>query len=433
MKNRFLRRAFALALTAACLLGCSALAHAEEPETSIRDWKGAAPAEGCWIDHTLYADAGAYDNPPTDVKIVRVGLDYDKDAVSAAHFTGELAGGFRIGYYDEDREFVEQLRTESRDVWVMVGDSDDDCLLVLDGNFRTLLSSGQRPHVAVEAVNGETYYSDIRYRGGFECRMTPNYRITVINCVDLENYVKGVIPYEMGSGWPLEALKAQAVCARTYAVYNQNQFEEFGFDITDDTESQVYRGTVAANDHTDEAVNATRGKLVRYKGEVCQIYYSAADGGATEDGRYVFGADHPYLLGKRDPFEDSEYFSYRHWTSTYNGVEIARALSKKGYRMNEIESMDPIYSAQGNVIAIRYTSISGEQMRLDGRESYAILFLPSARFTLEKKSGGAFVFSGTGLGHNCGMSQWGARAMDENYGYTYDEIIRFYFTGAYVA
>ena len=91
----------------------------------------------------------------------------------------------------------------------------------------------------------------------------------------------------------MEALKAQAVCARTYAVYNQNAYEAYCFDLTDNTESQVYRGTTWATERTDAAVDATRGELVRYEGEVCEIYYFAADGGATEDGRYVFDTDRP--------------------------------------------------------------------------------------------------------------------------------------------
>ncbi len=434
MKNKLLRSVLAPALVLLCLFFVSAQARAEGTRSSVRDWKGAAPVEGCWIDHTLDADGSRYENEPVNVRLVRVGLDYDKEAVSTVHLFATQPGGYRIGYYDEERNFVELSRTPNREVWVMVGSTDEEGLLLMDDGFKTFFTSGEREHLAVEPINGEIYYYDVgTYRGGIECRITPNYRIAVINCVDLENYVKGVIPYEMGGGWPLEALKAQAVCARTYAVYNQNQFEEFGFDITDDTESQVYRGVGAANERTDEAVNATRGRLVRYKGKVCRIYYSAADGGATEDGRYVFDADEPYLLGKRDPFEDQEYFDYRYWTARYTGADISSKLSRQGYRMGEIESMEPIYSAQHNVIAVRFTSVTGEQMRLDGRESYSFLVLPSCRFTLEKKDDGYFVFSGTGLGHNCGMSQWGARAMDELYGYNYEDIIRFYFTGAYAA
>ena len=433
MRKAFLRKTLAFLLALSLLYCAAPLALAEEDESSIRDWKGTAPVEGPWLDHRFDADGSLYVNPPVDVRIVRVGLDYDKHAVYSARFTCTGGEGFRIGYYDQDRNFVERTRTESGNLRVALSTQTDEGMAVFDDWNRHLYGCAEGESLALLPASGETRYGDWRYRGGFECRFSEEGLITVINCVDLEDYVKGVIPYEMSPGWPLEALKAQAVCARTYVVYNQNQYEEFGFDVTADTESQVYHGTLYANDHSDEAVNATRGKVIRYKGEVCRIYYSAADGGATEDGRYVFDADLPYLCGKRDPFEDAAVFDYRYWTERYFGWQITGMLRKGGYPIESVESVEPIYSAQNNVIAIRFTSVTGEQMRLDGRECYTILRLPSCRFTIERDGEGRFVFNGAGLGHNCGMSQWGARAMDEVYGYTYEDIIRFYFTGAYVA
>ena len=245
--------------------------------------------------------------------------------------------------------------------------------------------------------------------------------------------MKGVVPYEMGGNWPMEAPKAQAVCARTYVVYNQNAYAEQGFDITDDTESQVYRGTAWANEKTDAAVEETRGQLIRYQGEVCQIYYFAADGGATEDGRYAFDAQRPYLLGKRDPFERAMVFPCKSWRVHYTGDEISYNLGYSGYYIGTVVSLEPEYSVMGNVIAMTFVSDSGYRLRLEGRPCYAAFGLNSCRFTISRGEGGSFVFRGGGLGHNCGMSQWGARAMDEVYGYNYKQILAFYYTGAYVA
>ena len=93
----------------------------------------------------------------------------------------------------------------------------------------------------------------------------------------------------------------------------------------------------------------------------------------------------------------------------------------------------PETSGFGNVIALRFVSESGRELRLAGRDCCKPLRLYSHCFTISRDKDGAFVFTGSGMGHNCGMSQWGARAMDEKHGYTYRQILAFYYTGAYVA
>lgn len=279
---------------------------------------------------------------------------------------------------------------------------------------------------------GLTEYCGNRYRGGFVCTPFNVSLLTVVNYVGLEDYVKGVIPYEMNYNWPYEALKAQAVCARTYVVYNQGQYEEFGFDITDDTMSQVYRGTLEANATTDAAVEETSGEFVRYQGALCETYYSASDGGSTESGKNVFGSDRPYLLGKMDPFEQAVDYSMRSWTIWRSGEDISRRLKEQGYGIGTVTALKPVYSDTGNVIAINFLDDAENSLLIEGRDCYTSLGLNNCHFTVEQE-GESFFFQGSGLGHNCGMSQWGANAMASVYGYDYEDIIRFYFTGAYIA
>lgn len=257
--------------------------------------------------------------------------------------------------------------------------------------------------------------------------------MNIINCVGLEDYVKGVIPYEMSLSWPSEALKAQAVTARTYVIFNLNSYSEEFFDLTDDTYSQVYRGTKWADAHTDAAVDATAGQLLRYRGEICQTYYFASDGGATEDGKNTLYLDRPYLCGKLDPFEDAVDYSYRTWTERLSSDRIGSYLRHRGYHFGYLADLEPIYSSVGNVVAIRYTDLDGNTVTLKGKECYLILRLPNCRFTVSRDDWGTYVFEGSGLGHSCGMSQWGAKAMDEVYGFDYRQILAFYYTGAYVA
>ena len=277
-----------------------------------------------------------------------------------------------------------------------------------------------------------TEYGKNHYRGSFEFRMHDASHLNVINYVGIEDYVKGVIPYEMSCSWPPEALKAQAVCARTYAVYNQNRFSRYGCDLTADTYSQVYRGTLEADSVSDAAVDDTAGELVRYKGQVCEVYYCSSNGGATEDGINVFDTPAPYLSGKTDPFEDALDYPLKFWEKTMSRETILDCLHEKNYEISDIERIEAVYSDTGNVIAMKYYNKSGTCLEIRGRSCYTSLGLKSCRFTVEEKDG-KYVFSGRGWGHSCGMSQWGARAMASVYGYNYEDIIRFYFSGAYIA
>ena len=110
---------------------------------------------------------------------------------------------------------------------------------------------------------------------------------------------------------------------------------------------------------------------------------------------------------------------------------MARQLNAEGYTIGPVRELVPEYSANGNVIAMTYIDDEENSLRLEGRESYSLIRLNNCRFTVES-DGYSFVFRGDGWGHNCGMSQWGANAMASVYGYDCEDIIRFYFTGAYI-
>ena len=354
-------------------------------------------------------------------------------------FINDEGAGFLFGEYDANRVFHEQARTAVDNIIVLsfqqarkwhlmvVSAYNQEVLYTAPNNTDTfaIFPQGQEPA-------GRTWFRSCLYHGGFECTLDHAYFIRVINCLDLEDYVKCVIPYEMSNNWPYEALKAQAVCARTYVVYNQNKYEEYAFDLTDDTECQVYKGFLGANDVTDGAVDSTAGEYVRYRGEICEIYYFASDGGASEDGRYVFDSDRPYLIGKVDPFEQAVDYSYRDWEEWLTGENLSWLLRGKGYEMNYVIDIQPEYSALGNVIAVSFYDDIGQHVRLTGRDAYTYLLLNNCRYTIDR-AGDYYWFQGSGWGHSCGMSQWGARAMAEVYGYDYQDIIRFYFTGAYAA
>jgi stage II sporulation protein D len=155
-------------------------------------------------------------------------------------------------------------------------------------------------------------YNEKPYRGRLEVFANSKGTLTVVNVIPLEDYVRGVVPNELSpGGWPeLEALKAQAVAARTYAVSNLGRFASEGYDLTPDTRSQVYGGRSTEHPLTDRAVAETRGRILTYKGAPINALYTSTCGGRTEDGENIFGgAPVAYLRGRECALEAAHHFA----------------------------------------------------------------------------------------------------------------------------
>jgi SpoIID/LytB domain protein len=169
---------------------------------------------------------------------------------------------------------------------------------------------------------------DGAYRGAIELSAGPVGGLTAVNAVDVEGYVKGVVPAEVPATWPGEALKAQAVAARTYALATQGL-------LFPDTRSQVYEGLDAEAARSDAAVDATARRVVRYHGRIAITYFFSASGGHTEDVENVFYGSprRPYLRGVKDPFDGS---APRHqWRITLSTAQVQarlRGLVKGSFR-----------------------------------------------------------------------------------------------------
>ena len=375
---------------------------------------------------------------------------------------------------------------------VVVSVTDTDTVL-FEFDCSGLRSLGVRPR----SVSGEktvTWFSGYRYYGGFEYQRTTGGYISVINVLDIEDYVKCVIAAEMSNDWPLEALKAQTVCARTYAAA-QTRHRSAGFDVCSTVDCQAYKGAALSNERSDAAAEETRGVYLYYNGELVTnaVYYSC-NGGASESCKNVWGSEVPYLQGKLDPYEASVAwrFSRYYWSFTATGDELREVLkSEANTDIGQVQNVYVSeYSDTGNVIAITYEGTRGsytarrEKCRTLLNGVYDHINVRSMRYTvtggdastyyvndaqssvtgtgglyvidgdgtvtpnnagakdtyvitsggvqsLERKSvntSNTFTFSGSGWGHNVGMSQWGAFAMAEQ-GYTYRDILNFYYTG----
>lgn len=315
------------------------------------------------------------------------------------------------------------------------------CIVVTETGTNRILfefDCGSSSNLAIRPISENfqavTRLNDLRYYGDFQfARLTGNDKMTVVNYVGIEDYTKGVIPHEMYVYWPSEALQAQAMCARNYAVTNFNRFRSQGFDVSADIYSQVYKGIGDATEATDAAVDATARKYIRYQGNLCQTFFFSSDGGATESSENVWGTKIPYLVGVEDPYENDVETYSKNWKYTVTQQEAQTMVNARaGVSLDLIEEIDCAYTAMGNIKSLTFVDINGQSHTVTGNRCNVVMGAKSQRFKVTQKENGDFLVEGSGWGHNCGMSQYGAYSMAKNYGKTAEEIIKFYYTGVYI-
>jgi stage II sporulation protein D len=161
-------------------------------------------------------------------------------------------------------------------------------------------SSAPVTFASSDEANAPVRFNDKPFRGRIEVFANPGGALTVVNVIGLEDYVRGVVPNELSpGGFPaIEALKAQAIAARTYALKNRGQFASEGFDLLPTTRSQVYRGLSSEHPLSSRAVDETRGLIATYHGEPINALYTSTCGGRTEDSENIFNEAVPYLRGR---------------------------------------------------------------------------------------------------------------------------------------
>ena len=273
-----------------------------------------------------------------------------------------------------------------------------------------------------------------RHRGTLILRLDPGQTVTIVEEVAMEDYLEGVLPYEMDPDWPLEALKAQAVVARSFAYANMGKFKKDGFDLTADTRSQMYRGITAVNDNVRRAVRETHGEVLGWKGQLLRVYYHACCGGRTENAAEAWGGDPaatpPPLRGVRDPWCAAS--PHMRWTAYFAWQDIMAAIEERRRLPGPLKSLkigrrDVAGYVRDFVARTGKTDLPVKASDL--RASLGAGDLKSIRITrlIVRKKGLEFV--GAGSGHGVGLCQWGARIQAEK-GRKYEQILRFYFPGA---
>lgn len=297
-----------------------------------------------------------------------------------------------------------------------------------------------------------------------------NKRLTVVNILPLEEYLYGVVPQEMPHNWPKDALKAQAVAARTFAMNSIGTRDTKGYDVDSTTNSQVYNGVTYENPTVNKLIDETRGEIITYQGKTIQAFFHSSAGGYTENAQNVWGTDIPYLKAVEDYDQKSSRYS---WDKIFTPEEIDNIFKNAGYKIGRVQSFvvsdikkPPMSVADRGVSGrVKEIKIIGDQgfVVVTGNKMRQLLKLDSTLFDiivtipLPKKitspildgmgnqvgqreilldfsnqdvfynvknnknlkkvtraKGESIIVYGRGFGHGLGMSQWGAKFLAEN-------------------
>ncbi len=426
-------------------------------------------------------------------------------------FVAYIGGSYyaRVGNYTS--RSAAQAALDSMDVSATIKGTSAYGISVVATGTNTILfqydDNGSGTGLGVEPIpagdaKSTTWFKNYEWYGGFRYERVGGGDLTVVNMVGLDDYVKGVIPREMSSSWPMEALKAQTVCARNYALHNRNRHSNAHFDICNTIHCQVYMGRDRATDYTDSLVDSTAGVLAYYNGKPINCVYYSSNGGASEDSSVVWGSNqsaYPYMMGVTDPYEATvaDRISGYYWTRLITPSQLTAKVKAEGYNncSTIVSAKVSAYTDTGNPKTVVLTDSNGRNYTFNSRTMVSMLGLRSYRYTFGTgtlggsigqiyingtavdgntagltaidgngnlitlpggayvitgsgisqvtpsgtsggttssgngtDSNGNFVISGAGSGHNVGMSQWGAYAMAKQ-GFTYDEILKFYYTG----
>lgn len=263
----------------------------------------------------------------------RIGLLYNTTSVSSIRI--ESAEGFLLmqeteGQPEEIRSLAEYTALEiSRSGSAVIVEDPDGVLISNDLSKGSIfMSAAESPEARVVSIGGT------QYREGVAFEADPGTGLTVINYVSLEHYLRGVLSKEMSPAYPAEALKAQAVTARSFALDGMGKHSRYGFDLCSGTCCQVYKGIEAEYPATDEACAATAGQVLAYDGQIAAGYYHAYSGGYTQNSEDVWVSEIPYLRAVRDDFAP-EYL----WGAQLTFSEIRAKLEAADYSPGSIRSV----------------------------------------------------------------------------------------------
>ncbi len=267
-------------------------------------------------------------------------------------------------------------------------------LLTASGQILFEFDNGSSTFFAVRpAGSGDVYMrtdDNYIYEGAFMFRRSGN-ALTVINMIALETYIEGVLPYEISSSWHIEAQKAFAIAARSYAMGNIGKHStSYGFDLCCTTNCQVYKGAGSVNSTVKEAVAETAGKILMYNSKVATLFYSSSTGGCTVSASDCWGGSGAeYLQGISTPWERYAEHSNGFWTVEVSPSELCEYLRTKGYTTlsGSIASVNVTERAKNSdyAKALKITDTSGNSVTITSSDKIRTSlskYLKSANFVV---------------------------------------------------
>ena len=277
-------------------------------------------------------------------------------------------------------------------------------------------------------INRAAPLKSVEYSGDYVAVTTPS-QVQIINIVDPDTYIKGVIPSEVLASWPLEVLKVQAVAARTYAWWSvvQSRATRVNSDMDDTVSYQAYMGNSGRTTDTDAAADQTEGLVLLYNGDIIKAYFSADSGGYSEDSSEVFEAL-PYCVAKPESFDVSVNPTTA-WTKVFTAEAIRvifanAGILPRGVTVKNVMVNDSDRNTSGRAKNLTVLGSNGRTYSMAGP---AFRYASKVRSTLFSVTqvGTNVTFTGKGFGHGVGMAQIGALQYVNQLHWTYDQILKF--------
>jgi stage II sporulation protein D len=269
-------------------------------------------------------------------------------------------------------------------------------------------------------IKGDLLVMGTRYSGNIEVWKGDN-GLYLVNELPLEDYVMGVVAGEVGADWEIEALKAQAVISRTYAVYQKKVNGNSIYHITSSVLHQVYKGS-NSDSRIARAVTETSGEVLTFDNKPIEAFYHSTSCESTENPEEVFGKSYPYLKAVESKCDLSPYCI---WERRIQLNEIEKALNISG--IQEITIRSNTSTNRVKDLYVKTTSEINTINTTDLRKALGWNRLPSTNFTFTK-DGDSLLFEGKGYGHGVGLCQWCALEMARE-GKNYKDILSFFYPG----
>lgn len=272
------------------------------------------------------------------------------------------------------------------------------------------------------SLNGKKYRGEVRFY------KETDGSITVINTLPLEEYLVGLVASEMPMDWPNEAIKAQSVAARTYAMFQKQGRAHLNYDVEATTVDQVYEGVPQNDERVREAVESTNGEILTLRGKLFKAFFHSTCGGQTETALNVWNEANNFHIVHDNFCAKSPHSS---WTFTLGKNILATKLREAGFSAKTIRKIS-VEKQRNNPRAASVIIDTGEQtIYLQGNDFRRIVGyekLKSTWFNI-RLVGLNVVFEGKGYGHGVGMCQWGVKGMAES-NKSYRDILKFYYPWA---